>query len=358
MLHHLARELQRHCTECGACRKDCLFLQTYGLPKAIASAVTKDPTWVNPFECSLCHLCAAVCPEGLQPAQLFWNMRCQAHTSGVWCRKPWRRLLLYESIGRSPLFSLYHLPPNCNTVFFPGCSLSGTRAETTWQLYQKLKEHIPNIGLVLHCCSKPSHDLGDWHTFSSARLMLQKRLCARGVSTLLVACPSCYGVLQQCIRSVTVRMIWNVLGPPHQPAPAPFSPLMSLQVHIHDSCMLRNFPATRQDIRHLTAGLGLTVCELPHQGRYTLCCGEGGAVGYVNPLLARQWGQRLYQAAGDTPVVTSCTGCSRFLSLAGLRTWYLGDLLTDFQRTVTGQLHPLKGFRTYWHRLRLKKRLC
>ncbi len=69
-------------------------------------------------------------------------------------------LLRYEALGSSKLLSLYALPPGCDTVFFPGCNLPGTRAAVTERLFLEMAERMPRLGLVLDCCNKPSHDLG------------------------------------------------------------------------------------------------------------------------------------------------------------------------------------------------------
>ena len=57
---------------------------------------------------------------------------------------------------RLRIFSYYALPEGCNTVFFPGCTLSGTRSEKVILTYQRLKKSIPSLGIVLDCCTKPS----------------------------------------------------------------------------------------------------------------------------------------------------------------------------------------------------------
>ena len=71
------RNVSEKCTGCEACQKDCEFLRKYGKPKEIADAY--DPSdkvhQAMPFECSLCGLCASVCPEKINPAAMFLEMR-------------------------------------------------------------------------------------------------------------------------------------------------------------------------------------------------------------------------------------------------------------------------------------------
>jgi hypothetical protein len=69
-------------------------------------------------------------------------------------------LLAYERKGGSTIYSFYGLPAGCDTVFFPGCALPGTRPDAVSELFEALKQVIPNLGIVLDCCLRPSHDRG------------------------------------------------------------------------------------------------------------------------------------------------------------------------------------------------------
>ena len=65
------------CIKCDVCQKECGFLKKYGKPKDIADhydPLRKEDQGI-PFECSLCGLCTAVCPKGIDPAGLFLEMR-------------------------------------------------------------------------------------------------------------------------------------------------------------------------------------------------------------------------------------------------------------------------------------------
>ena len=71
------KNVSERCTNCEACQRDCELLRRYGKPKEIADAY--DPSdkayQAMPFECSLCHLCVSVCPEKINPAAMFLEMR-------------------------------------------------------------------------------------------------------------------------------------------------------------------------------------------------------------------------------------------------------------------------------------------
>ncbi|MGA7277198.1 MAG: VTT domain-containing protein, partial [Desulfocapsaceae bacterium] len=143
-------EIENHCSECGACVRDCPFLSHYGTPKAIAAGLdfTQATAQAIAYECSLCGLCAAVCPEKLDPGRLFLDLRRAFVASGRFNKLTYRTILSYEKLGRSRLFSWQEIPGGCDTIFFPGCNLPGSRMKTTLRLFENLQRSIPRLGIV------------------------------------------------------------------------------------------------------------------------------------------------------------------------------------------------------------------
>ncbi|MCI5221040.1 MAG: hypothetical protein D3914_18055, partial [Candidatus Electrothrix sp. LOE2] len=157
-------QLQLHaenCLDCGRCVRECRFLQQYGSPKAIASSWQPNTKFGRqlPFACNLCGLCTAVCPPkvGLDPATMFLEMRQQVVESGAAPFPKHKRLLAYEERGVSDRYSWLALPEHCDTVLFPGCAFAGTRPARLLELFEHLRQSIPSLGMVLGCCTKPSH---------------------------------------------------------------------------------------------------------------------------------------------------------------------------------------------------------
>ena len=131
--------IQDSCTDCGACMESCKFLSRHGTPRSIATGFDHASPLHQKiaYECSLCGLCTAVCPEKLDPCRLFLEMRRRHVEDGHFDPTPYRTLIGYETRGSSSLFSWYGLPQGCDTIFFPGCTLPGTRPAVTLQMYRK-----------------------------------------------------------------------------------------------------------------------------------------------------------------------------------------------------------------------------
>ncbi|BBO82380.1 hypothetical protein DSCO28_29460 [Desulfosarcina ovata subsp. sediminis] len=341
------------CTDCGACQADCAFLQHYGTPKAIIEKYDfSDPANQQlAFECSLCGLCGAVCPEKLDPGELFLAIRREAviHENGNFAS--YRTILAYEKRGSSALFSYYGLPDGCDTVFFPGCTLPGTRPESTWRLFAHLQRSIPALGIVFDCCTKPSHDLGRQDHFDRMFAEMRDYLCSNGVRRVLTACPNCHKIFKQYGNGLAVETVYEILSRGELPAAARGDG----ELAIHDPCPLRRESAVQDSVRTILRRMGITVTEMKHRRGRTLCCGEGGSVGFMRPELARNWRLIRSREAQGRKLVTYCAGCAGFLNRK-TPTVHLADVLFFPEKALNGSMRGAGSPLTYINRLILKRR--
>jgi Fe-S oxidoreductase len=294
--------IRERCTECGACTKACAFLSHYGAPKAIATGFdfSSPRHQAIAYECSLCSLCSAVCPEKLDPFRLFLEIRRQYVEGGHFEESAYSAILGYEKRGTSPLFSWYGLPEGCDTVFLPGCTLPGTRPEVTLRMFQDLQKTVPAIGIVLDCCTKPSHDLGRQAHFESVFGEMTGYLSNQGVKRVLVACPNCFKIFQHHGNGIVVQTVYEFIhanGFKAKPQNG------GREIGVHDPCALRNEAPVQKAVRNLLAEMGLTITELKHRGGRTACCGEGGMVGFVKPEYSKAWGAIRQREASGRPMV-------------------------------------------------------
>jgi len=349
------RDLRERCTECGACTKACAFLAHYGTPKAIATGFdfSLPRHQAIAYECSLCSLCSAVCPEKLDPFRVFLEIRRQYVDGGHFDESAYGVILGYEKRGTSPLFSWYGLPEGCDTVFFPGCSLPGTRPEVTLRMFRDLQKAVPAIGIVLDCCTKPSHDLGRQAHFDSVFGEMTGYLSDQGVKRVLVACPNCFKIFQHHANGIAVQTVYEFI---HANGFSAGSKNGGREVGVHDPCALRNEVPVHQAVRGLLAEIGLTVTEMKHRGRRTVCCGEGGMAGFVKPEFAKAWGAIRQREAAGRPMVAYCAGCTAFLDRVS-PTIHIADLLYRPEAALNGKLKVARAPFTYWNRLMLKRRL-
>jgi hypothetical protein len=124
-------------------------------------------------------------------------------------------------------------------------------------------------------------------------------------------------------------------------------------VTVHDPCVTRDEAQIHATIRRLAAEKSLTIQEMKHHGRKTICCGEGGSVGCVNPDYSRGWSMKRQGETGGVRILTYCAGCANFLGSLH-PTSHILDLLFEPEATLAGTVKISKAPWTYLNRLRLK----
>jgi uncharacterized membrane protein YdjX (TVP38/TMEM64 family)/Fe-S oxidoreductase len=342
------------CIDCPKCVAECAFLNHYGTPKHIAA--TYDPiekNWVSiAFECSLCGLCASVCPVGLNPADMFLEMRRKAVEDKTAPFHEHKTMLAYEKQGTSKRYSWYSLPENCHTVLFPGCTLPGTRPDTTIDLYEYLKKDDPDLGIVLDCCCKPSHDLGRQEFFQDMLSEMKSYLVDHGIKTIITACPNCYKVFNQYGNPLKVTSVYETLAASGIPKIAPSIKLPAIS--IHDPCVLRKETSIHDAVRQLADARGFRISEMPHSKENTLCCGEGGSVGFVSRKFSSKWGELRKKETNSQRLLTYCAGCAGSLNKV-VPTDHILDSIFAPEALVSGKLKAAKAPLTYLNRIKIKR---
>jgi len=215
--------------------------------------------------------------------------------------------------------------------------------------------------MVLDCCHKPSHDLGRQDFFLERFGSIRDRLRRQGVEQVLVACPNCFKVFARYGSPLGTVTVYDVLARGLQPE----FPSLAKLVVVHDPCPLRLEDGIQASVRTLLAARGLEVRKMKYSGKRTLCCGEGGGVGFHNPGFGRAWGEKRKQLAGKDHIVTYCAGCAGFLGRIAQvshqgshQVSHIGDILCRPELALAGKSRVAKAPMTYVNRLLLKRRLA
>jgi len=241
---------EKSCRRCGKCERHCGFLSENGPPGSIVGgpdAVGKA------FSCMVCGLCTELCPEGLDPASLFLHLREKA------AERPARLsgLARHETVSTSFPLVLYALPDNCDTVFFPGCGLAGTRPETSEACFLALKKCLPDIGIVLDCCIRPSQDMGRTDVFGRRFTTLSQRFAKRGIRRVFTACPGCQATLSMN-PDLSVSTVYEFFAEHGGPS----TKKVTGEICVHDPCVTRNSNGLHEAVRLLIGGMGADLSEL------------------------------------------------------------------------------------------------
>lgn len=261
----------------------------------------------------------------------------------------YRKLLAYERLGSSRLFGYLHIPQGSHRLFFPGCALPGARPEHTLALYHHLRRHIPDLGVMLDCCNKPSHDLGRQRFFLEKFQEREELLYSQGIRSIITACPNCYQAFSRYSKRIGITTIFTELQN-HAPQS---QTLTAKQFTLHDPCSIRFQQDIHFAVRSLVNDLGIQLTEMEHSRETTYCCGEGGAAGCTAARYAAGWSAKRHGEAEGLPLITYCAGCTSMLQhKAGVH--HLVDLL--FPDAGDDHVTPrrVKPPATYLRRLKVK----
>ncbi|MBN2049133.1 MAG: 4Fe-4S dicluster domain-containing protein [Spirochaetales bacterium] len=330
-------EAQR-CFNCSCleCVRHCVYLEQFGsYPKryvreisnnlAIVFGIKTAKPLVN--SCSLCGLCAEVCPNSLDMSTVALHARREMVKKGS--MPP----AIHDFPVRDMLFSnqenclLTRRQPGTEAnsyVFFPGCRLSGLQKDHVLSSYGYLTSRLEGgVGLMLGCCGAPAKWSGREELFQETLKNFRSRWESLGCGTVITACSTCKAVLTEAFPEMETLPLWEFFLR-HDLPPAPEG--LPERCSILDPCTARYDETTRKAVRALLQARGIAVAELPHSGVLTQCCGYGGLVLYAKAEIAGKTVQRRLEES-DNPYVAYCSMCREAFAGRGKPVWHLLDLV-------------------------------
>lgn len=338
--------------ECMECVKVCRYLEKFeSYPKRYVRQVAADATvlmgshgttgrLVN--SCSLCGLCAVVCPHDLSMADVCMEGRRSLVARGKMPPSAhWFALEDMISSNSEKAALALHEPGKDRSrfVFFPGCQMAATYPEYVSSTYALLRSNLQEVGLMLRCCGAPAKWAARDDLFAEAQRDLEKAWEGLGSPAIIAACPTCYRTLKESLPRAKTATLWETLsgigthgagapskrraaGASKRPAAASKQPKLA----VHDPCASRHEPGMRDAVRKIVMEGGYDLEELALGGEDTECCGFGGLMSAANPALAADVAEtRASRSPAD--YVTYCAACRNALARSGKRVIHVLDLL-------------------------------
>jgi heterodisulfide reductase subunit D len=288
------------------------------------------------FRCTLCSNCQEVCPLGIRLKELWLSLREDlvqekaypskidmiranlAKSRNVFGEDNSERAEWVEDMRKPPADR--YLRPRAEVVYITGC------VSAYFPLAQKIPIALAEImdasgvdftllGAEEWCCGFPLLGAGLMEMFEDFRVQNLAAVKAKGATTVVFACPSCYQMWREHYRTdLELLSAPELLLRLVRAGKAPLAEL-PLTVTYHDPCDLgrgaRIFEEPREVIRAIP---GVTLVELPHRRENCMCCGGGGNLEMMDPDLAAKIAKAKIEevlATGAQAVVTSCQQCVR-----------------------------------------------
>lgn len=327
--------------ECMECVKNCVYLQSFSAyPRRYIREIYNNETiligshghtnrLIN--SCSLCGLCAEVCPNGVSMAAV-----CLQGRKSLVDRKrmppSFHEFALQDMLfSNSDHFAMVRNQDGferSSFLFFPGCQLSGSSPAHVERTFGYLQDRLEGgVGLMLRCCGAPAYWAARDDLFSNAGRELAAQWEGIGRPKVIVACPTCYTMFGKHLPHAEVRSLWEVLAETGLP-PLEQCGSACPVVSIHDPCTSRYNRTLQESVRAIISRLGYRTKELDLSLDRTECCGFGGLMSNTDPVLAgRVASQRARRS--DDDYVTYCAMCRDALRSAGKRTVHVLDLVFE-----------------------------
>lgn len=279
------RAMEEECIHCGICKKNCVFLEKYGIDIGDTEKLKELA-----YHCFLCGKCTAVCPKGIDGRQKILEIRRQKvrDNKGKVPEKGYG-MLRFEK--EKYLFSNYKNTSG-KSVLFPGCNFPSFYPETTRYLAGLLEEKA-GIGIVFDCCGKPIAELGMEKQEKQIIHKLEEKLREQSVEEVIMLCPNCYTFLKP-------RMSLRVVSIYEKLAELGIGKTIESPVTIFMPCPDREDKTMLNQIRYYLE-------QEPELWKGIQCCGLGGCASGKEPELAAQM---MGNIDDDQEIYTYCASCA------------------------------------------------
>ncbi|GAA0746068.1 (Fe-S)-binding protein [Clostridium oceanicum] len=329
----------QQCIDCNICNENCEMLQFFKTnPKKLFKSILKEEKvkTIIPYSCTMCGKCKKVCPKDIDTSRIFFNLRKDIvnQNKGKSPLKGHKSIHMHQKFSYTSFFTKYKNDINCNDkvekLFFPGCSLCSYNPELVVKTYEYLKTKIPNLGILLQCCGKPTKDLGEEERFEKLSKTTYKDIKKTGTKEVIVACQNCYKTINgySINDDFKVKSLWNVLKEIGIPKEAIGIGNENESIFtIHDSCPTRYESDIQDSIRFIVDKLGYKLVEKTNSRENTVCCGTGGMVHTVNPKLSKNIMENIVESCPSKYVITYCAGCRESMIRGGAKGFHILDLI-------------------------------
>ncbi|MDR3295763.1 MAG: FAD-dependent oxidoreductase [Clostridiales Family XIII bacterium] len=277
--------------------------------------------------CSLCGLCTAVCPAGVDTCTAMFESRRILSRAGhlpAAYHDFWMADMAF-SLSADAYALLAPADAESPLLFFPGCQLAASSPETVEHTYAYLRNAVPGASLLLSCCGVPA----DWAAEEAVLAETTRRLRAEweklGQPEFLFACSTCKKSFAKYLPEVRGRLVYEWLSENGGGIPCP-APAMKLPAIIYDPCSSTGDVKGRTAVRRIAEKSGFVLENPDSLEEPAACCGFGGHIYPANPGLAAAIAAKR-TGGQDNVLLTYCANCRDLFLHEGRSSLHVLDLL-------------------------------
>ncbi|WP_303728261.1 (Fe-S)-binding protein [Denitrobacterium detoxificans] len=339
------RDAAARCIECGICEtvqdEGCGCTPGMWGPFAHHIAEGASRGSIDPaterllFTCSLCDGCTQACPVDISAAAVVREGRRVFHGQHPSARERWRPMMV-DLAGnsfarlrawRGISYDDAALDPRqpCESLFFPGCTLSTYGPELTMATFDYLASKHLADGMTALCCGNPLWGLGLKERGDAYASALSERLAMLDTQRIIAGCPNCYRALRQrqvnglIAANIEISALPQVLVDAGARITAERSVAPDAETFcVYDSCSDRATRAFGSAVRELLPPGSWR--EMQHAGEDALCCGSGGMVSFYDVSVCQTRRTRCvgeFQETNADCLVTACVSCTNSMLRSG-----------------------------------------
>lgn len=279
--------MKKTCIHCGACTRQCDFLNKYQLDLGNTEELEKLA-----YHCFLCGECEKVCPVGIDGREVFLELRRkQVSANNGKIAESGYDMLIKEKADY--IFRNYKnvLP---GRVLFTGCNFPSFFPKTTKYIANYLKKEA-GIGTIYDCCGKPIAELGLEREEEKIIERINIRLKKDNIQEVIMLCPNCYYFLKDRL-DVKVTGIFEVLKELH------IGKKVEDEVNLFMPCPDKKDRRWLEDLKYF----------LPDEVRViedVQCCGLGGCAKAKEPDVSSGFTEQL-KSKQYKRIYTYCASCA------------------------------------------------
>ena len=329
------------CTQCGHCTKACPSLtkaeMTLGdiantllaaernasSTEELRGALWQDARLTQAVRgCFFCTSCKNTCFAHNDVCDLIYHARIDYQQLGLIPRAAWSSVLVdqewdifkayraiygiyFQDLTRHIETADHAAESDCETAFFPGCSLAAYAPDLTREIFDTVQSLGGKTTMIDHCCGSPLKSAGFFERAEALCDLIASELAASGARRVVCVCPGCANAMKTTlaragldIEVVTLSAFLAGHGFTAKHA------LPEAALCLSKSCQDRDGTYLEETCAAL--GIDTSTTSIFHG-----CCGAGGAVSAFDPnRQSAQSDSKLSFAPDGACVVTMCPTCT------------------------------------------------